>query len=138
MIMRGQWLTWYEKLIRDPFMCIYNFPENFVRQVNRKVCEIGVGQHAMVPYRYALIEYQPHMFTYIYEVQSKKPERIISFDALIYPLDTLSWYFTAACTSSVLLLLIFIQKCWTHASGRKPPNGWLFQGDMSCLRCRIT
>ena len=86
----------------------------------------------MVPYRYELIEYLPHMFTYIYEVQSKKPEEIISFDALIFPLDNYSWYFTISFTMAVLLLLIFIQKCWTHASGRQPPNGWLFQGNMSC------
>ena len=87
----------------------------------------------MIPYRYKLIEYLPHMFTYVLEVQSKKPEQIISFDALIYPLDSYSRYFTLTFTTAVLLLLILIQKCWTHASGQNPPNGWLFQGDRSFL-----
>ena len=83
----------------------------------------------MVPYRYELIEYLPHMFTYIYEVQGYKQEPIISFDALIFPLDSYSWYFTISSMTAVLLLLIIIQNLWTHASGHKPPNGWFFQGE---------
>ena len=85
----------------------------------------------MAPYRYKLIEYLPHMLTYVYKVQSKKPKQIISFDALIYPLDSYTWYLTLTSSMVVLLLLIFIQKCWTHASGQINPSGWLFQGDMS-------
>ena len=82
----------------------------------------------MAHYRYELIEYLPQMFTNNFEVQSKKPEPIISLDALIYPLDSYIWYFTLTSALCVLLVLIFIQKCWNQASGQKPPNGWLFQG----------
>ena len=87
----------------------------------------------MVPYRYELIEYVPHMFTYIYEVQGFRPKPIVSFDALIYPLDGLGWIFTFLSMASVLILLIIIQTMWTHASGQKPPSGWLFQGKSSYL-----
>ena len=87
----------------------------------------------MVPYRYELIEYVPHMFTYIYEVQGYRPKPIISFDALKFPLDNYSWYFTLSSMIVVLLFLIIIQKLWTHASGHEPPNGWLFQGEASYL-----
>ena len=83
----------------------------------------------MVPYRYELIEYVPHMFTYIYEVQGFRPKPIVSFDALIYPLGGLGWIFTVSSMISSLLVLIIIQKLWAHASGDKPPNGWIFQGE---------
>ena len=71
------------------------------------------------------------MYTYLFEVQSQKPQQIISLDALIYPLDNYTWYFTISSATVVLLLLIIIQKCWNYASGQNPPNGWLFQGILS-------
>ena len=116
-------------------MSYHKLPTYLITQVNRKVCEIGMGQHAMTLYRYELIEYLPYMFTYLYEVQSKKPEQIISFDALLYPLDNYTWYFTLSSAAAVLLLLTIIQQLWTHASGQTPPDGWLFQGERPRLGC---
>ena len=102
-------------------------------QVNHKDCEIGLGQHSMATYRYELIEYLPQMFTYGFIVMSQKPESITSFDALVFPLDSYTWYFTFISSMGILILLVIIQKCWIQASGQKPSNGWLFQGDMSYL-----
>ena len=99
--------------------------------MNQKDCELGIGQHSMAPYRYKFIEYLPHMFTYQFIVQSQKPEQIISFEALLLPLDNYTWCSTLISSLLVLVLLVIIQKCWTLASGQKPPNGWLFQGDVS-------
>ena len=82
----------------------------------------------MTPYRYELIEYLPHMLRYDYDVQSQKPEQIISFDALIKPFDSYTWYFTLTFSMAVLFLLIIIQTCWAYASKQEPPSGWLFQG----------
>ena len=59
------------------------------------------------------------------------PQQIISYEALVYPLDNYSWYFTLFSSTAVLFTLILIQKCWDNASGQKPPNGWLFQGELS-------
>ena len=110
--------------------CMYHaYIDNSLQQVNKKLCEIGIGQHSMSPYRYELIEYLPYMYTYVFSVLSRKPEQIISYDALIYPLDNYTWYFTLSSSMAVLLLLIFIQKCWAHASGQKIPSGWFFQGE---------
>ena len=71
------------------------------------------------------------MLVYVYDVQQQKPQQIISYEALVYPLDNYSWYFTLFSSTAVLFTLILIQKCWENASGQKPPSGWFFQGDMS-------
>ena len=68
------------------------------------------------------------MYTYAYEVQSKKPEAIISFDALTYPFDKTIWYLIASSTAAVFLTLIGIQTTWIRVSGERPPIGWVFQG----------
>ena len=105
-------------------------------QVNRKDCEIGVGQHAIISKRAKLIEYLPWMFVYINGVQSKKAEQISNtLDTLAYPFDKYIWSFTASFTMAVFLTLIFIQKCWVQASGQKPPDGWIFQGDIRYCVC---
>ena len=112
------------------YNCFHLFP---LTQVNHKECEIGMGQHSMVPYRYELIEYLPQMFTYEFTVMSQKPKPIISFDALVFPFDSYIWYFTLISSMGILIVLTIIQKCWIHASGQKPSNGWLFQGELSFL-----
>ena len=107
-------------------------------QVNQKDCEIGVGQHAITEKRYKLIEYLPWMFVYINGVQSKKAEQISNtLDTLIFPFDKYIWLFTITFTMAVFILLIFIQKCWIHASGQKPPDGWIFQGDIASVRTSV-
>ena len=104
---------------------------NALSQVKHKECEIGLGQHALTSYRYESIEYLPTMLASKYEVVSQKRKPIISFDALAYPLDSYTWYFTLSSTMAVLFVLILIQKCWTNASGHNPTNGWIFQGEIS-------
>ena len=107
-------------------------------QVNQKDCEIGVGQHAIISKRAKLIEYLPWMFVYINGVQSKKAEQISNtLDTLIFPFDKYIWLFTITFTMAVFILLIFIQKCWIHASGQKPPDGWIFQGDIASVRTSV-
>ena len=73
------------------------------------------------------------MYVYYYVVQSQKPRPIVTFDALYYPVDGYIWCFTVSSAIAVFLLLVIIQKCWNHASGRKPLDGWLFQGILSIL-----
>ena len=117
----------------NPF-CTANFS---VQQVKKKYSEIGIGQAAYAHFRYQLIEYLPRMFDYRFVVQSKKPEAIVSFDALTYPFDKYIWYFTSSFSLAVFALLILIQKCWVHASRKKPPYGWVFEGK-SLLNLRLT
>ena len=68
------------------------------------------------------------MYTYRCVVQSKKPAPIVSFDTLTYPFDKYVWYFTSSFSMAVFVLLVLIQKCWIHASRKKPPYGWVFEG----------
>ena len=68
------------------------------------------------------------MNTYKCEVHSKKPEAIVTFEALFFPFDKYIWYCTISFSVAVFILLIFIQKCWIQASEEKPPSGWVFQG----------
>ena len=99
-------------------------------QVHTKESEIGIGFTVVTLFRYKFIEYLPWMNFYNFEVQSKKPEPIVSYDALIYPFDKYTWYLTTLSTLLVFLVLIIIQKSWGHASGKRLPIGWVFQGDI--------
>ena len=87
----------------------------------------------ITPSRYKLIQYLPWMFDYKFEVQSRRPEAITSYDALIYPFDKYIWYFTSSSMLVVFFALLIIQKCWVHASGKRLPTGWGFQGDGKCF-----
>ena len=102
-----------------------------VEQVHYKMAEIGLGQATIVPYRYGLIDYLPWIYAYGFEVQSRRPEQILSFDQLTVPFGKYVWICTASFTIAVFLTLVLIQKCWTYASGEKPAGGWLFQGKIS-------
>ena len=82
----------------------------------------------MFPNRYQIIDYLPHLYVYNYLVISQKPQQITSFDALYYPVDKYIWCFTISSALTILLLLVIMQKCWNHASGQNPLEGWLFQG----------
>ena len=99
-------------------------------QVHTKESEIGIGFTVVTLFRYKFIEYLPWMNFYNFEVQSKKPEEIVSYDALIYPFDKYTWYFSSLSTLVVFLVLITTQKCWVYASGTRLPIGWVFKGDI--------
>ena len=89
---------------------------------------MGIGQPALLHWRYSLVEYMPAMFVYDYVVQSKKPEAIASKNTLFYPFNKIVWYLVASSVFSVFLTLVLIQKCWMMASGEKPPSVWIYQG----------
>ena len=80
------------------------------------------------PKRYKLIDYLPWMYTYEFPVQSRKPEKIVSLNTLIYPFDVYVWCFTLSFAMAIFVVFLFIQKAWFHASGQRPPNGWIFHG----------
>ena len=104
------------------------FSQYAVHQVHQKDTEIGIGQNMYNNVFGKVIEYMPFMYAYTFVVQSRKAEAIITFDTLTYPFDKYLWYMTMLFSTSVFTLLIFIQKCWIHASRKKSPNGWIFEG----------
>ena len=103
----------------------------FLIQVQTKQSEIGIGQTTIVPYRYNLIEYLPWMYLYKFEVQSQKPQQVTTFDALTIPFDSITWGLLFGFSFFIFCFLVFIQKLWSHETGEKPPNGWLFQGNIT-------
>ena len=98
--------------------------------MNKKISEIGIGQNVITPYRYKFVEYLPWMFVFEFIVESKKPEAVNSYDALVYPFDVYIWGFTWSAILATFCALVIIQKSWIHASGHAPPGGWIFQGDI--------
>ena len=100
-------------------------------QVHTKQSEIGIGQATIVPYRYNLIEYLPWMYLYNFEVQSQKPQQVVTYDALTIPFDNITWGLLFGFSVFVFSFLVFIQKLWIHETGEKPPNGWMFQGNIT-------
>ena len=99
-------------------------------QVFTKQSEIGIGQATIVPYRYKIIEYLPWMYLYNFEVESQRPFPITTYDTLTYPFDNWTWGLLSGFSAFVFLFLVFIQKLWMQTTGEKPPNGWLFQGNI--------
>ena len=102
-----------------------------LQQVFTKQSEIGIGQATIVPYRYKIIEYLPWMYLYNFEVESQKPFPIVTYDTLTYPFDNWTWGLLAGFSTFVFLFLVFIQKLWIYTTGEKPPNGWMFQGNIA-------
>ena len=102
-----------------------------VEQVHYKMAEIGLGQATIVPYRYGLIDYLPWTYAFGFEVQSRRHEAVVSFDALTFPFGKYVWVCTISFTIAVFTCLVFIQQCWTYASGEKPKGGWMFQGKIT-------
>ena len=82
-------------------------------------------------YRYEMIDYLPWMYLHNFEVQSQRPLPITTYDTLTYPFDIWTWRFLLGFSVFVSFFLVFIQKLWMHASGEQPPNGWLFQGNVT-------
>ena len=102
--------------------------------MHKKEFAIGMCCAGFVPKRYKLIDYLPWMYIYEFPVQSRKPKQIVSLDTLIYPFDVFVWCYILSSAMAMFVVFLFIQMAWSHASGEKPPNGWIFHGrDMFCI-----
>ena len=132
-----EWIGGAEFQIVDIFAKKFGFTPNFkmapstqyaVQQVHQKDTEIAIGQIWYHNFFGQLIEYLPSMYVCTFLVQSQKPTAIISYDTLSYPFDKYLWYMTILFSTSVFILLIFIQKCWIHATMKKSHNEWIFEG----------
>ena len=57
-----------------------------------------------------------------------RPKQIPSYLTFVTPLSVPVWLWTLACTVTVLIILVTMQKVWSHASGEPDPPNYLFQG----------
>ena len=97
-------------------------------QVSEKNCEIGMGQTVFATYRRQIVDYLPWMYFYEFIAHGRKPPEISSFKALVYPLDFFTWILSLLGTIVVFLILIIMQKLWSHASGEPYLPEYLYQG----------
>ena len=94
-----------------------------------KNCEIGMAQIG-----FALGHYHQHVqnlpWMYFYElmIAVRKPLETSSFMALVYPFDSFTWALSSLGTIAVFLILIIMQKLWSHASGETYLPDYLYQG----------
>ena len=79
-------------------------------------------------HRLPLVDYLPWMYFYEFVFYSRRPLEISSFRALGYPLDFFTWIFSLVCTIVMFLILIIMQKLWSHESGESYLPEYLFQG----------
>ena len=97
-------------------------------QVSEKNCEIGLAQATFASHRHQHVDYLPWMYFYEFVLGSRKPLEISSFIALVYPLDYFTWILSLLGTIVVFLILIIMQKLWSHASGETYHLDYLYQG----------
>ena len=73
-------------------------------------------------------DYLTWMYFMALHLGAAKPSEISSFMALVYPLDFFTWILSLVGTFAMLLVLITMQKLWSHASGETYLPEFLYQG----------
>ena len=87
-----------------------------------------MAQLSFASHRYQHVDYLPWMYFYDIVILGRKPLEISSFMALVYPLDFFTWILSLLGTIVVFLILIIMQKLWSHASGETYHLDYLYQG----------
>ena len=79
-------------------------------------------------YRFKMVDFLPWMYVYEFNMQSKRPDPIHSYETIIYPFGYYVWAFAFIITLATFVVLITIQLCWFKMSGEPNPRSWLYQG----------
>ena len=61
-------------------------------------------------------------------IASQKPKAISSYDSIIIPFDKYVWFFTFVCICAQLLLLVIMQHLYSHVTGMKYKNDFIYEG----------
>ena len=88
---------------------------------------MGIGQPNFADYRYRIVDYLTAMNMYEYIMASKKPEKVASFDTIIYPFDTYSWLCIIFSILAEFLILIFAQNLWSYMYSSTNPEDYIYQ-----------
>ena len=97
--------------------------------MSSKQSELGIGQPNFADYRYMIVDYLPAMSMYEYIMGSKKPQEIISYDTIIYPMDAYVWLFVLISSLAQFILLHIAQNIWSYSSNLKNPVDHIFEGN---------
>ena len=87
-----------------------------------------MAQISFALYRRQHVDYLPWMYFYEFVIAGRKPLEISSFMALVYPLDLPTWILSLLGTIVMFLILIIMQKLWSHVSGEAYIPDYLYQG----------
>ena len=70
------------------------------------------------------------MYEERWEIVTRRPREIISYDTIVYPLDLLVWVSIFSIIIAEFILLIVMQNLWAIASGKPRPQDYIYQGLM--------
>ena len=101
---------------------------SILHQVSSKQSELGIGQPNFADYRYRMVDYLPAMNMYEYLMVTKKPQEIVSYDTIIYPLDTNVWLLIICSSLAEFTILYLLQNLWSYTSNRPSPHDYIFEG----------
>lgn len=101
---------------------------NEIESVSSKQCDIIIGQRVVNFFGLWLVSFLPWMYPRYWYLRSGKPQEIASFETLILPMEPSLWAFTAGFTILVFVSLHVILQLWSNLTGKKIPDGHLFQG----------
>ena len=87
-----------------------------------------MAQTSFAAYRHKHVDYLPWMYFYEFGIAGRNPTEISSFLALVYPLDFYTWVLSLLSTIGMFLILVIMQKSWSHASGEAYQPEYLYQG----------
>ena len=59
---------------------------------------------------------------------TKKPNEIASYDSIIIPFDQYVWSFTFCCIGAQFLLLVLMQRLYSHVTGTIIPKDSIYEG----------
>ena len=68
------------------------------------------------------------MYEERWEIVTRRPREIISYDTIVYPLDLLVWVSIFSIIIAEFILLIVMQNLWAIASGKPKPRDYIFHG----------
>ena len=100
-----------------------------ILQVSTKHSEMGIGLVSMNHYRFMLVDFLPPMDTNTWFIATQKPNEIASFDSIVIPFDKYVWLFTFVCICAQFLLLVIMQNVYSHVTGIKNPNDYVYEGN---------
>ena len=110
-------------------MVMAKHPHNIIfKQVSRKQCEMGIGQLYFTIEEYGTVNYLPFMYQQELIFGSAKPQKIVSYDSIVYPFELKVWVFTIASIMAQFLLLQAMQHAWCKVTGSPNYIDYIYEG----------
>ena len=104
-------------------------PHNIMfKQVSTKQSEVGLGQPYFTIKDYGTVNYLPFMYQQELIFGSAKPQKIVSYDSIVYPFELKVWLFTIASIMAQFLLLQAMQHAWCKVTGSPNYINYVYEG----------